>query len=308
MVYLFGGGDIGLAALLIIAVLSALITRFKSIEPRRVKLMTGIILVCSLLVVCSSWPAPLWLRGLSLIWVSYTLVLLQRRKLTRPVDSDNNVPRNVTINRLNSICLITWILTIAVIERPFQQWPTLPDETHTLLVIGDSVTAGLNDGEDTWPRKLGRVFGINVIDASQPGATLKSALKQSVHLGDKTGVVVLEIGGNDMLERLPVDQFEADLARLLSDVITPGRTVILFELPLPPFCESYGIAQRRQARLHRVQMIPKRHFAKVLTGSGSTVDGIHLSDQGQSQMQELICRLFRSQLKPEGGTYQKAGP
>jgi len=39
-----------------------------------------------------------------------------------------------------------------------------------------------------------------VLDASQPGATLRSALRQNTSLSGDTGFVIIEIGGNDLLE------------------------------------------------------------------------------------------------------------
>ena len=172
-------------------------------------------------------------------------------------------------------------------------------------MIGDSVTAGLNDRDDTWPQQLARSSAVEVLDASQPGATVLSALKQGKLLTGKAGVLLLEIGGNDVLEGLPIDQFEHDLDLLLSDIATVNRMVVMFELPLPPFCSKYGIAQRRLAIRHRVKLIPKRVFTKNLTVSGATVDGIHLSERGQTLFMTTIKTLIGN-LWPSGmGTYQR---
>ena len=67
-----------------------------------------------------------------------------------------------------------------------------------------------------------------------PGATAKSALKNCRDMPAQGGVVLVEIGGNDLLGGTPSPLFASDLDRLLAKVCQPGRTVLMFELPLPP--------------------------------------------------------------------------
>ena len=164
----------------------------------------------------------------------------------------------------------------------------------TLAVVGDSVTAGLNDGEDTWPKQLAREAKVQVLDASQPGATLKSARQQVALLNSQAAdLLILEIGGNDMLEGLPVDVFERDLNLLLAASQKTNRSVVMFELPLPPLAAWYGTVQRRLASRYGVQLIPRRYFVQILTGEGSTVDGIHLSKLGQTRLMTLVQNLLK---------------
>lgn len=305
--YLFASGDAGLLGLLVIALVACQIFSPASVGARRDKLCMSVVIFSVIFVACSSWPAPVWLMSISLVWVGYLINELRRHKMhnTSEQMAQGFLRRRM---RWNFALLVVWIALVLWTELPFQRWPVLNDEPHSILVIGDSVTAGLNDGEDTWPRKLARQVSIDVIDASQPGATLKSAFEQNGRLTGRSGLVLLEIGGNDLLEGLPVQQFEGDLARLLKEVVHPDRTVVMLELPLPPFFQEYGAIQRRQAAMNHVQMIPKRNFARVLTGDGTTVDGIHLSDHGQTQMLEVIRRLLGKGAKQESGTYQNVSP
>jgi acyl-CoA thioesterase-1 len=178
----------------------------------------------------------------------------------------------------------------------FYQAPDLP--VRTLCVVGDSVTAGLDDGEDTWPKQLSRRLSTSVVDASQPGATLKSARQQVELLNQQGGdVLLLEIGGNDLLEGLPIAVFERDMDQLLQACRRSGRSTVMFELPLPPLAMRYVAIQRRLARQHQVTLIPRRRFLQVLTAPQSTVDGIHLSMKGQTRTADLVQNLLKF---PEG--------
>jgi acyl-CoA thioesterase-1 len=105
-------------------------------------------------------------------------------------------------------------------------------------------------------------------------------------------VLLLEIGGNDLLGSTSAAQFSDDLDRLLSRVCVPGRTVLMFELPLPPFRNEYGRVQRRLASRYNVSLVPKRIFITVLTTDGATLDGVHLSQTGHELLADVVERLL----------------
>lgn len=305
-IFLFGGGDAaiyGATSIAVIAILSVFPVRKKPIRP----LVTVAVFAIGLtLIVCSSPPVPIWFQFITLAWIVFVLINLASR--TRSVSfADDRAVKQTTSTSSVLLFLIpfAWLLTAFAIELPYHFWLTPTQSISTLLIIGDSVTAGLNDGEETWPKQLPQAFAVDVLDASQPGATLRSAGRQNSLFSDRAGFVVLEIGGNDMLEGLPISQFESDLDQLLTNVVRPDRTVVMFELPLPPLCAAYGKVQRSLSARHHVKLIPKRVFATVLTTTGATVDGIHLSARGQTQMKETIHTLLGKQLRSGPGTYQR---
>ena len=305
-IFLFAGGDGGFWGSFVIAAIAIIglyPQRKKPFPPNNGGMAFSICLAC---ITCSSPPVPSWFQWMTLIWIA--LVLSELRSITlraTVVNSHPNVANGKSKRLLLFLSPFAWLLLAIVLELPFHFWIYSEQTISTLLVVGDSVTAGLNDDDDTWPRKLSRLAAIDVLDASQPGATLRSARQQMSLLPDNTGLVMLEIGGNDLLEGLPVKQFDYDLEQLLREVVRSGRSIVMFELPLPPLCAAYGASQRRLATRHRVKLIPKRLFVSVLTTRGSTVDGIHLSDQGQAQMTAMIQSLFSHQLKSGTGRYQR---
>ncbi len=54
------------------------------------------------------------------------------------------------------------------------------------------------------------------------GATTASALKQTDKLSEAVGLLLLEIGGNDLLGSTSTNKFESDLDALLKRVCVPG--------------------------------------------------------------------------------------
>lgn len=196
--------------------------------------------------------------------------------------------------------LLAWLIA-ALTEVPYHLTPTiqLTDERQ-LTVIGDSITAGVGGDErsETWPSILAGQHQLQVQDVSHMGETAASALKRISSQTITSQVVLVEIGGNDLFGQATSSQFAADLDALLSTVASQQRQVIMFELPLPPFCHEYGRLQRVIAAKHGVKLIPKRVLLSVLAAEGSTLDSIHLSPSGHQRMADTIWRLvsphFRS--------------
>jgi acyl-CoA thioesterase-1 len=170
-------------------------------------------------------------------------------------------------------------------ELPYHRPPQLPTRTYPRLhVIGDSLTAGMGAPEPTWPEILLRRHGVEIADLAVAGATVGGSLERARQILEAEALVLLAIGGNDLLNGTPPAEFERDLAELLQIVCGPGRTVLMLELPLPAFHNRYGAIQRGLARRHGVVLVPKRVLTGVLAAPGATVDGIHLSAAGQERM------------------------
>jgi acyl-CoA thioesterase-1 len=244
-------------------------------------------------VVLSGWPSFViqgLLYGTALIW------------LMRPVlPSATRLP-DVRWWRRGVLPVVVVAL---LFELPWTLGPLRTLPVRELAVIGDSVTAGLNAKDVTWPRVLAQTGAVPIWDASQQGATVASARQQLQRLDGRGDALLIEIGGNDLLEGLPVDDFAARLDALLDAARPQYASVTMLELPLPPLCNRYGVVQRRLATKHGVALIPKRVFARVLTATGSTVDGIHLSDRGQQRMASAIREWLQLPATPDESEYHR---
>lgn len=187
---------------------------------------------------------------------------------------------------------VAWSVAVAI-EVPYHLVPTLhPAPARSITVIGDSITAGVGDMRlETWPRVLAREHHLMVRDWSSPGDTTASALKRIRGRKIDSPVVILEIGGNDLLGTTSPAAFRDALDALLARVSAPGRQVLLFELPLPPFYHEIGRIQRELARKHGALLIPKRVLLSVLRGDGATLDTIHLSRPGHRRMAERVWSI-----------------
>jgi len=205
-------------------------------------------------------------------------------------------------SRLRLALLAAWWTGVGL-ELPYHRTPPVPRlGDPPVYVVGDSVSAGMGGERQTWPRLLARWHGVRVHDLSLAGADLATALKDQAGRVDGAGsLVIAEIGGNDVLGGTTPEAFERGLDALLASLRGGGRTVVMLELPLPPFYNRYGAAQRRLAARHGARLVPKRVLLGVLTARGATLDTIHLNRSGHGLMAEAMWRVIRGAFGARAG-------
>jgi lysophospholipase L1-like esterase len=264
----------------------------------------------------SAWPSIIMtgcVLGSSVVWMSLTIreswAVASKNPLRLPpaqpdaVLRDDQQPESQHHQRSRGWLpgnasfwrAVTGVLLLIAIplELVWYRSPTqLFSDQTSLAVIGDSISAGLNEREKTWPIQLAESTGNPIYDASQPGATVLSAVQQLERLDGRGAVLWIEIGGNDILESLPSDVYGERLEGLLIQARQRYRHIILMEIPAPPFGNAYGQIQRRLARQYRIPLVPKRCLLQILTTTGGTQDGIHLSDAGQTSLSRLVAHTL----------------
>lgn len=252
------------------------------------------------LIAASATPLPLpyyvAMGILSLAWI----IVIRRQPRSKenepsPHEQQPTSPTRSKLMRiLTGLLVAGWLIGVGL-ELPHQLMPTIPAASaHRLTIFADSVTAGMGEREAvTWPELFAAAHPIEVIDQSRMGATSASATVLAQAQPPEAGIVFLEIGGNDVLGSTTAVEFEQTLDELLQTVSGPERQVVMLELPLPPLFNEYGLIQRRLASQHGAVLIPKRFLLDVLLSKSTTLDSIHLSQQGHQQMADRVWELLQ---------------
>jgi acyl-CoA thioesterase-1 len=200
------------------------------------------------------------------------------------------------------------LVAVALHEATYQLVPVLRKApSRRIAVIGDSITAGYGSDDRTlkWPAILRDRHGVAVEDLARAGETAASAARHLRERSIDAPVLIVEIGGNDLIGGGSVQAFEEGLDALLRATCRPGRQVAMFELPIPPFYERFGRVQRELASRHGVALIPKRILLSVVGAAEATVDSIHLSQQGHERMAGVVWAILEPALPESSGG---AGP
>jgi acyl-CoA thioesterase-1 len=167
-----------------------------------------------------------------------------------------------------------------------------------ILVFGDSLSAGygLAHVDDGWVELLrtklkDEGYGYQVVNASVSGETTAGGLARlpralALHHPD---VVILELGGNDGLRALPIDQMRANLLKMVELSTTAGAKVLVLGMRIPPnygpeYTEQFRAVFADVARERKVPVMPFFLADIALTPSLMQADGVHPNESGQPQL------------------------
>jgi len=244
-------------------------------------ILTILAIVGIMLVISSATPLPIWLYAIWTVPAIAGLVL----------SSFAALPRRHCV--LYGSVLLLATLALGLAEVPHRRRPCLAiHEGTTIYVLGDSISAGIGTNHRSWPAVLDELTPLRVVNLAQPGATVESAITQAKGIAEQHSIVIVEIGGNDLLGGTDVSVFRTKLDTLVSSLRADQHEVLLFELPLFPFQNAYGKAQREIVGEHGISMLPKRFFVKVLGTEDGTLDGLHLSQAGHDAMARIVAGVI----------------
>ncbi|MGK2951173.1 MAG: arylesterase [Thiobacillus sp.] len=175
--------------------------------------------------------------------------------------------------------------------------PTLPKlYSHDVIVaFGDSLTHGTGASEDTaYPAVLAALTGRTVINAGVPGDTTTTGLERLPAILDehKPRLVLLCLGGNDMLKKQSAAATENNLRLLVQTIRTSGAEVVLIGVPEP---KLFGGAPDFYARLAEEMQLPLEQdiFNDVLKDYRLKSDPIHANAAGYRVVAERLAEFLR---------------
>ena len=105
-----------------------------------------------------------------------------------------------------------------------------------VLALGDSITAGYGLApEQAWPALLAEKTGWQVVNGGISGDKTGDALARLPALLDEhtPKLVLVTLGGNDMLRKLPEEQTRGNLARILELIRSRNAQPVLLATPKP---------------------------------------------------------------------------
>ena len=175
--------------------------------------------------------------------------------------------------------------------------PTLPRLTQqdVIVAFGDSLTHGTGASDDTaYPAVLASLTGRTVINAGVPGDTTASGLQRlpEVLAEYQPRLVLLCLGGNDMLRKQPAASTENNLRLLVQTIRASGANVVLIGVPEP---KLFGGAPDFYARVAEDMQLPLEQdvFNDVLKDNRLKSDPIHANAAGYHVVAERLAAFLR---------------
>jgi lysophospholipase L1-like esterase len=191
------------------------------------------------------------------------------------------------------------LLALNLVGAPACNKSTKPSGQNAVIAFGDSLFYGIGAtaGNDV-VSVLSQRLAVNIINASFPGDTTAAALariKSSVLDRDPRLVMVL-LGGNDLLQGVPLQQRISNITNIVTQIRAKGATVILVGISTGNVIDPYegalpGIASQTGSTL--VNGILDGFYGDA---SLMSADGIHPNNAGYKIMADRLEPTLRAAL------------
>jgi acyl-CoA thioesterase-1 len=178
-----------------------------------------------------------------------------------------------------------------------------------LSVLGDSLAAGYGvDEQDAFPVRLQealktRGVACEILNAGVSGDTSAGGVARLEWvLADQPTHLLVELGGNDALRGLPVDQLQENLNLIVSAAKARGVEVILAGMLAPPnmgrnYGEEFKQVYLDVAHRNEVPLYPFFLDGAVMTDGMMQPDGIHPNRRGVEVIAERIAPVIAATIQ-----------
>jgi acyl-CoA thioesterase I len=187
--------------------------------------------------------------------------------------------------------------------------PQIKSDKPKIVAFGDSLTAGFGLLEkESYPYLLQeklKADGLDyeVVNAGVSGDTSIGGLERIdwVLEMDNVRILILELGANDLLRRMPVANMKKNLARIIEKAQAKKIRVLLCGMLAPPnvgaqYQRDYQMAFPDLASQYKVDFLPFPLESVALNKDLNQADGIHPNAEGEKIMTENIYKALKPML------------
>lgn len=178
-----------------------------------------------------------------------------------------------------------------------RQVPNLDSPGRTIVCLGDSITAGVGSGPgEAYPDLLAARLGTEVLNAGESGDTAAQGLARlDGVLAEDPWMVIVELGGNDILRQVPPEQTERALRRILDRLLSARVVPVLVEVDAPFGARHAEIYERLGDEYH--VPVVEDAIGEILRDRALKSDTVHPNAEGQKVLAKAIAEEIGPILK-----------
>ena len=207
-------------------------------------------------------------------------------------------------------CVLVSGLILLLGEGPIAGETHQASDTHpSIVAFGDSLTAGLGvSREDAYPAQLQRRltelnYQYRVINAGASGDTSAGGLRRVPWvLKSKPALVILELGANDGLRGLSLEQTTQNLTLIIQQLQEAKVSVVLAGMKIPPnygqdYTRGFESIYPALAKQYHLPFIPFFLEGVAARPSLNQADGIHPTKEGYRIVVEQVLKVLKPLLQ-----------
>ena len=195
------------------------------------------------------------------------------------------------------LSVLTALLTVFFLAGCGEKVPRLSPvgPNDVIVAFGDSLTYGTGASEaESYPTVLAQLINRKVIRAGVPGEVTGGGLArlESVIEEHRPALMIVCLGGNDMLGKRKDAEIKANLHEIIRTIQGRGISVMLVGVPKPALITS---APEFYAELAKELGVPYegKIVTDVLYRPDQKSDAIHPNAKGYRRMAEAIAELLK---------------
>lgn len=214
---------------------------------------------------------------------------------------------NLRVHRIHYLVTVTLFLIISLSLPQAQAQENSPSEQYTILIMGDSISAGFGiDKQKGWVALLEQEWAkestlYTIINASISGETSSGGANRITKLlkQHQPNLVIIELGGNDGLRGSPIKLIKQNLSYMVQQSKQSNSDVLLLGMRIPPnygqtYSQLFADQYSQIANEHGVAIVP--FLLKGIAGVDGMMqaDGIHPTEAAQTIMLKLVQKGIKN--------------
>lgn len=190
------------------------------------------------------------------------------------------------------------LLALAALSACAERSPNLPrlGPDDVVLAFGDSLTygTGANAGE-SYPEVLSHMIGRTVVASGVPGERTAGGLARLAGVLDahRPKIMLLCLGGNDMLRKVGADETEANLREIIETAREQDVAVVLIGVPQ---LALFGGAADFYQRIADDYALPYEGdvLPRILRNSEYKADPVHPNAKGYQMLATALAEVLKN--------------
>ena len=196
------------------------------------------------------------------------------------------------LSKLIIAAAIIFVLTSIIFIFPKQK--NTASGEKPIVFFGNSITAGQGAGADEdFPSLIGKALNVPIVNAGVSGSTTRDALLRINKdvLSKNPSIVVIELGGNDLLEHVDIEVSRRNFDLILSKIKPTGAKIVILGVKFFLFSKKYEIDLRDLAKKYDAVYVPDI-LEGVISDQSLKFDDLHPNAKGYQKIAEKLTSII----------------